>query len=158
MNIEKVKEILLGRINKLTEEEIEWMNNNNNGWYNKYLLDYRYHGHEYTDTHWESMWCWSAFGQDYLRNQSLAKKFLSSEKKMNQVMDMMEDRKKWYNTRVQEIKNLHATGKLTENIMTFFISMFRKENFNVFESYVKEPIFDTGAIVQFVPTLVWMLL
>ena len=23
---------------------------------------------------------------------------------MNQVMDMMEDRKKWYNTRVQEIR------------------------------------------------------
>ena len=68
---------------------------------------------------------------------------------MNDVMDMLEDRKKWYNTRVQEIKNLHATGKLTENIMTFFISMFRKDNFNVFESYVRDPIFDTGAIVQF---------
>ena len=33
--------------------------------------------------------------------------------------------------------------------MAFFISMFRKNNFNVFESYVKDPIFDTGAIVQF---------
>ena len=149
MNIEKTKEILLGRINKLTEEEIEWMNNNNNGWYNKYLLDHRYHNHEHSDSAWESMWCWSAFGQNYLRNKSLAKKFLSSEKKMNQVMDMMEDRKKWYNTRVQEIKNLHATGKLTQELMTFFISMFRKDNFNVFESYVKDSIFDTGAIVQF---------
>ena len=68
---------------------------------------------------------------------------------MNQVMDMMEDRKKWYNTRVQEIRELQATGRLTQEIMAFFISMFRKNNFNVFESYVKDPIFDTGAIVQF---------
>ncbi len=149
MNIEKAKEILLGRINKLTEVEKEWMNDNNNAWYNKYLLDYRYHNHEYSNAQWEAMWLWSSFGQDYLRNKSLAKKFLSSEKKMNHVMDMMQDRKKWYNTRVDEIKNLHATGKLTQEIVAFFISMFRKDNFNVFESYVRDPIFDTGAIVQF---------
>ena len=63
MNIEKTKEILLGRINKLTEEEIEWMNKNNKGWYNTYLLDYRYHNHEYSNAAWEAMWYWSAFGQ-----------------------------------------------------------------------------------------------
>ena len=148
MNIEKTKEILLGRINKLSKEEKDWISENNNGWYNKYLLDDRYHLGN-SDSTWESMWLWSAFGQCYLRNQSLAKKFLSSEKKMNQVMDMMQDRKKWYNTRVDEIKNLHATGKLTQEIMAFFISMFRKDNFNIFESYVRDPIFDTGAIVQF---------
>jgi len=149
MNIEKTKEILLGRINKLTEEEREWMYENNRAWYNKYLFDSPYQKEEYSNLQWEAMWLWSSFGQDYLRNKSLAKKFLSSEKKMNQVMDMMQDRKKWYNTRVDEIKQLHATGKLTQEIMAFFISMFRKENFNVFESYVKDPIFDTGAIVQF---------
>ena len=149
MNIEKTKEILLGRYNKLTEEEKEWMSENNRAWYNRYLFEYQYQTEEYSNSQWEAMWVWSSFGQDYLRNQSLAKKFLSSEKKMNHVMDMMIDRKKWYNTRVEEIKHLHATGKLTQEIMTFFISMFRKENFNVFESYVKDPIFDTGAIVQF---------
>ena len=150
MNIEKTKEILLGRYNKLTEEEKEWMMENNRAWYNRYLFEYEYlGGEEYSNSQWEAMWLWSSFGQDYLRNKSLAKKFLSSEKKMNHVMDMMEDRKKWYNTRVDEIKHLHATGKLTQEIMAFFISMFRKENFNVFESYVKDPIFDTGAIVQF---------
>lgn len=149
MNIEKTKEILLGRINKLTEEEKQWIMENNNGWYNKYLLEYKYQTKEYTNSHWEGMWLWSAFGQDYLRNQSLAKKFLSSEKKMNHVMDMMEDRKKWYSTGVPIIKDLHERGELTQDIMAFMISMFRKDNFNVFESYVREPIFDTGAIVQF---------
>ena len=149
MNIEKTKEILLGRYNKLTEEEKEWMSENNRGWYNRYLFEYQYQTEEYSNPQWEAIWLWSAFGQNYLRNQALAKKFLSSEKKMNHVMEMMQDRKKWYNTRVDEIKHLHATGKLTQEIMAFFISMFRKENFNVFESYVKDPIFDTGAIVQF---------
>jgi len=33
--------------------------------------------------------------------------------------------------------------------MAFFISTMRKENFNVFESHVKDAIFDTGSIVQF---------
>ena len=149
MNIEKTKEILLRRINKLTEEEKEWMYEKNRAWYNTYLFNSQYQKEEYSNAQWEAMWLWSSFGQDYLRNQSLAKKFLSSEKKMNHVMDMMQDRKKWYNTRVDEIKNLYATGKLTQEIMAFFISMFRKDNFNVFESYVKDPIFDTGAIVQF---------
>ena len=150
MNIEKTKEILLGRINKLSKEEKDWISENNNGWYNRYLFDVSNNpNHEHSNSIWESMWLWSAFGQYYLRNQTLAKKFLSSEKKMNQVMDMMQDRKKWYNTRVDEIKNLYTTGKLTQEIMTFFISMFRKDNFNIFESYVKDPIFDTGAIVQF---------
>lgn len=149
MNLEKTKEILLGRINKLTEEEKEWMYKNNRAWYNTYLFDSQYQTEEYSNAQWEAMWLWSSFGQDYLHNKSLAKKFLSSEKKMNHVMDMMEDRKKWYNTRVQEIRELQATGRLTQEIMAFFISMFRKDNFNVFESYVKDPIFDTGAIVQF---------
>lgn len=149
MNIQKVKEILLGRYNKLTEEEKEWMNEVNRVWYNRYLFDYEYLTEEYSNSQWEAMWLWSSFGQDYLRNKSLAKKFLSSEKKMNHVMDMMEDRKKWYNTGVHELKNLHTTGKLTQEIMTYFISTFRKDNFNVFESYVRDPIFDTGAIVQF---------
>lgn len=149
MNIQKAKEILLGRYNNLTEEEKEWIMDRNRAWYNTYLFDYEYQTEEYSNSQWEAMWLWSSFGQDYLRNKSLAKKFLSSEKKMNHVMDMMEDRKRWYNTGVHEIKNLHTTGKLTEEIMTYFISTFRKENFNVFESYVRDPIFDTGAIVQF---------
>ena len=142
------KDLLLKRINKLTDFEKEWMLENNRGWYNKYLLGYD-DSEEYSDSMWESMWCWSAFGQCHLRNQSLAKKFLSSEKKMNYVMDMMEDRKTWYTTKVHTIKNLHTTGKLTQNIMSFIISHMRKHNFNIFESYVNEPIFDTGAIVQF---------
>lgn len=149
MNIEKVKEILLGRINKLSEEELEWMTGFNNAWYDKYLLDCRYHDHEYTDAHWENMWCWTAFGQYHLHNQALAKKFLSSEKKMNHVIEMMEDRKTWYATKLETIQDLYANGKLTQNIMAFFISKMRKHNFNVFESYVNDPIFDTGSIVQF---------
>lgn len=149
MNIEKTKEILLGRYNKLTEKEKEWMSENNRAWYNRYLFEYEYLTEEYSNSQWEAMWLWSSFGQDYLRNKSLAKKFLSSEKKMNHVMDMMEDRKTWYSTRLEIIQNLHANGRLTQNIMAFFISQMRKHNFNVFESYVNDPIFDTGSIVQF---------
>ena len=47
------------------------------------------------------------------------------------------------------MKKLHAEGKLTQEIVSFMINNMRKNNFNVFESYVKDPIFDTGAIVQF---------
>ena len=64
-------------------------------------------------------------------------------------MDRMEDRKKWYSTGVATIKDLHEEGKLTEDIMILIISQMGKENLNVFESYVKDPIFDTGSIVQF---------
>ena len=149
MNIQKAKEILLGRYNKLTEEEKEWITDRNRAWYNTYLFEYQYQTEEYSNSQWEAMWLWSSFGQDYLRNKSLAKKFLSSEKKMNHVMDMMEDRKTWYSTRLEIIQNLHANGRLTQNIMAFFISQMRKHNFNVFESYVNDPIFDTGSIVQF---------
>ena len=149
MNIEKTKEILLGRLNKLTDFEREWMYENNNGWYNRYLFEYKEKTEEFSDSMWESMWCFSAFGQCYLCNQALAKKFLSSEKKMNHVMEMMEDRKTWYTTGVSILKELYAKGELTQNIMAFKISCMRKHNFNVFESYVNDPIFDTGAIVQF---------
>ncbi len=141
------KDLLLKRINKLTDDEKEWISNNNRGWYNRYLLDYV--GKDYSDNMWESLWCFSAFGQYYLHNKTLAKKFLSSEKKMNDIMDRMEDRKKWYSTGVATIKDLHEEGKLTEDIMILIISQMGKENLNVFESYVKDPIFDTGSIVQF---------
>ena len=141
------KDLLLKRKNKLTDFELEWIQENNHHWYNKYLLHYA--DQDYSDSMWESMWCFSAFGQYYLHNNALAKKFLSSEEKMNYVMDRMEDRRKWYSTGVEKIKNLYTTGKLTQNIMSFIISQMRKENFNVFESHVKDPIFDTGAIVQF---------
>ena len=148
MNIEKTKEILLGRIDKLTDTEKEWMYNNNRGWYNRYLFDYTDQDVP-VDVVWKSLWLYSAFGQHYLHNQSLAKKFLSSEKKMNHVMDMMEDRKTWYSSGTQTMKELHAEGKLTQEVVGFMINNMRKNNLNVFEGYVREPIFDTGAIVQF---------
>tara|TARA_B100002019_G_C21225018_1_gene576906 strand:+ start:568 stop:1323 length:756 start_codon:yes stop_codon:yes gene_type:complete len=150
MDKEKVKQILLGRLNKLTDFEKEWMYENNHGWYNRYLFDYHDNRSEgYTDSMWENLWLYSAFGQCYLHCQALAKKFLSSEKKMNHVMDMMEDRKTWYTTKTHIIKNLYATGKLTQNIMAFMIPMMRKHNLNIFESYVNDPLFDTGSIAQF---------
>lgn len=68
---------------------------------------------------------------------------------MNQVMEMIEDRQTFYATKVHIMKNLHELGKLTQNIMAFIVSTMRKNEFNVFESYVKDPIFDTGAITQF---------
>ena len=142
------KDLLLKRRDKLSNEELEWIKSHNHAWYNRYLLDYDY-SQEYDECMWESMWCWSSFGQYYLRNKALAKKFLSSEKKMNHVIEMMEDRKTWYVTRMEKIQDLHANGKLTQDIMAFFISHMRKHTFNIFESYVNDPIFDTGAIVQF---------
>ena len=33
--------------------------------------------------------------------------------------------------------------------MTFIVSVMRQHNRNIFESYVNDPMFDTGAIVQF---------
>ena len=149
MNTVKIIEILTGRLNKLTEDEREWMREYNNGWYNRYLLEYNPKTEDFSDSMWESIWLYSAFGQCYLHHQTLAKKFLSSEKKMNHVMDMMEDRKTWYTTKTHLIKNLHAAGKLTQNIMAFIIPMMRKHNLNIFESYVNEPLFDTGSIAQF---------
>lgn len=143
----KYKDLLLKRINQLTDEERQWTEKNVRGWYNTHLLNYI--EEDYSDEWWNSAWLYSVFGQDYLLNQLLAKEFLSSEKKMNYVMDRMQDRKRWYSTGVDKIKNLHEDGVLTKAIMGFIINQMRKENFNVFVSHVKEPIFDTGAIVQF---------
>ena len=151
METEKIKKILLGRIDKLPDFEREWMYENNNGWYNRYLFDYHRsdRSEDYSDSMWESFWFYSFFGQYYLHNQGLAKKFLSCEKKMNHVMDMMETRKLWFSTKAGIIKDLHTTGKLTQNIMAFMISTMRKHNLNIFESYTNDPLFDTGSIVQF---------
>lgn len=147
MKTEKIKEILLGRLDKLTDFEREWIRINNNVWYNTYFLNYE--GQDYSDDMWKNFWNWTSFGQDYLRNQSLAKKFLSSEKKMNHVLEMIEDRKTFYATKAHIMSDLHGIGKLTQNIVAFIVSTMRKHEFNVFESYVKDPIFDTGAITQF---------
>ena len=149
MKTEKIKEILIGRLDKLTDFEKEWIDKHNNGWYNRYLFEYNEKTEDFSDSMWESLWLYSSFGQDYLRNQSLAKKFLSSEKKMNHVLEMIQDRKSWYATKVEVIKNLHANDKLTQNVMAFIVSSMRKHDFNIFEGYVKDPIFDNGAIVQF---------
>ena len=148
METEKIKEIVLGRIDKLSDFEKQWIGMNNHGWYNRYLLDY-VDTDDYSDDMWQSFWLYSSFGQSYLRNQSLAKKFLSCEKKMNHVMDMMEDRKTWYATKADTIKSLHARDKLTQNVMAFIVSSMRKQDFNIFESYTKDPLFDSGSIVQF---------
>ena len=73
----KYRDILLKRRDKLSDEELEWIKSYNNAWYDRYLLDYD-HSQEYDEVTWENMWCWTAFGQYYLHNQALAKKFLSS--------------------------------------------------------------------------------
>ena len=44
---------------------------------------------------------------------------------------------------------MYSRGELTQNIMAFMASTMRKENLQVFEGYVNDPIFDTGSIVQF---------
>ena len=80
METEKIKKILLGRMDKLSDFEREWMYENNNGWYNRYLFDYYSNKSEgYSDSMWESFWFYSFFGQHYLHSQGLAKKFLSCE-------------------------------------------------------------------------------
>jgi hypothetical protein len=147
MKTEKIKEILLERRDKLTDIEKEWTEYYNRGWYDRYLIDYT--DQTYSDDMWQGFWNNSAFGQSYHYNQSLAKKFLSSEKKMNHVMDMMDDRKHWYSSGTQSIKKLLEEGKLTQGIVAFMISSMRKNNLHIFEGYVRDPIFDTGAIVQF---------
>lgn len=144
------KDLLLKRIDKFTELERETLDKHFGfalGWYDKKLLFEE--AFDYSESMWESMWCFSSFGQCYLHNQSLAKKFLSSEKKMNYVMDKMENRKRWYSCGVDKMKDLYEKKRLSVGIMSLIISSMRKENFNVFESHVNDPIFDVGAIVQF---------
>ena len=70
MKTEKIKEILIRRLNKLTEDEREWMYEHNHGWYNRYLFEYG--SEDYSDSMWESLWLYSAFGQCYLHCQVLA--------------------------------------------------------------------------------------
>lgn len=160
MEAEKIKEILLERRDKLTDIEKEWMGEHNRGWYDRYLLVdtlseilYKQESDQaYSDDWWQGFWNNSAFGQSYHHNQSLAKKFLSSEKKMNHVMDMMDDRNRLqigYTSPTHSMRVLLEEGKLTQGIVAFRINNMRKEDFHIFEGYVKDPMFDTGAIVQF---------
>ena len=145
------KSLLEKRINKLTQDEKETLalHNFRLGWYDKKLVHEDPFSISFSDDWWESAWCFSSFGQCYLHNQALAKKFLSSEKKMNYVMDKMENRKRWYPTGTDKMKDLYAKNELTVNIVGLIISTMRKENFNIFESHVNDPIFDVGSIVQF---------
>jgi hypothetical protein len=145
------KSLLEKRINKLTQLEKETLDLHNFrlGWYDKKLVHEDPFSISFSDDWWESAWCFSSFGQYYVHNQALAKKFLSSEGKMKYVMDKMENRKKWFGSGVGTIKELHAKDKLTVNVMTLIITGMRKENFNTFESHVNDPIFDVGSIVQF---------
>ena len=52
MKTEKVKKILLGRIDKLTDTEKEWVLEKNRHWYNTYLFEYA--DQNYSDNMWNS--------------------------------------------------------------------------------------------------------
>ena len=147
MDVASMKNLLLERQAKLSLDDKQWMRKNVKYWYNRCVLDYN--GQDYTDRYWKNIWQFSFLGKRYRHYQALAKKFLSSEKKMNHVMDMMEDREIYYSSRVDRIKDMYSRGELTQNIMAFMASTMRKENLQVFEGYVNDPIFDTGSIVQF---------
>ena len=54
MNTEKIKKILIGRLNKLTDDEREWICENNNGWYNRYLLNYKEHTEDFSNSMWRA--------------------------------------------------------------------------------------------------------
>jgi hypothetical protein len=147
----KHRDILEKRVNKLTQLEKKTLvlNNFRMGWYDNKLVHEDPFSISFSDSWWEGAWCFSSFGQYYLRNQALAKKFLSSDEKMKYVMDKMENRKRWFSTGVETMKELHAKNSLTVNVMTLVVTGMRKENFNIFESHVNDPIFDVGSIVQF---------
>ena len=144
-------QLLIERYNKLSEEEkqfvlvvghyVDTVLNNVVHYYNNNQQDTSvFNGKE--DWYWD----YSMFG---LRYDKWTKDKMENLETRLKAIDAVIDRKRWGTLVGSEVFNmLRKQNKLTPFLFYSFVSRFSKDDRNTFETYMKDPLFSVGQIVQ----------
>tara|TARA_Y100000114_G_scaffold156103_1_gene182072 strand:+ start:1795 stop:2559 length:765 start_codon:yes stop_codon:yes gene_type:complete len=149
-NQDKIR-LLIERISKLSEEERRFLSVV--GYYADTILSQAVHhcNNNQLDTSvfkGKSEWFWnySMFGHRY---DKWAKDKMENLEIRLKAIDAVIDRKRWGMLVGAEAFNmLRKQNKLTPFIFYSFVSRFSQEDKNTFETYMKDPLYSVGQIVQ----------
>ncbi len=96
----------------------------------------------------EQLWKYSTVGCDYKKNYAKAKLLMKDEDRMMEVFRLMKTRKKWYHHNIDKLLDHKQAQTLTPEVVTIWIRNLDKSFANAFESYLHDPIFKVGQMVQ----------
>ena len=93
-------------------------------------------------------WEFSTIGYVYSKNLAKAKLLFEDEIEMMKVFRLMISRKKWYHHDIDKLLVLKEEQALTPVIGAIWINQLSKEFKNALDSYMHDPIFKVGQMVQ----------
>ena len=143
--------LLIERINKLSEEEVQFISVV--GYYVDTILNqavYYYNNNQQDSSVFNGkedwFWNYSMFGHRY--GKWIKDKMENLETRLKAI-DAVIDRKRWGTLAGSEVFSmLRKQNKLTPFLFYSFVSRFSQEDKNTFETYMKDPLFSVGQIVQ----------
>jgi hypothetical protein len=146
-----MRQLLIERVNKLSEEEKQFISMV--GYYADTILNqavYYYNNNQQDSSVFNGkedwFWNYSMFGHRY--DKWVKDKMENLETRLKAV-DAVIDRKRWGTLVGSEVFTmLRKQNKLTPFLFYSFVSRFSQEDKNTFETYMKDPLFSVGQIVQ----------
>ncbi len=152
------RKIVFDRVNSFTEEELDFYIGRGNYYDTQFVNNFTArHSEDPKETNitiihpecFENMWEYSTVGKAYSGKLKKARVLLKSKKHTIHVLSMMKSRRRWGLSSIIRMINLVATDRCTEKIVALWLSSLSGEIYKLFESYVYQPIFTTGEMVQF---------
>lgn len=154
----KRRKIVFDRVSSFTKEELNFYIGRGNYYDTQFVNNFTArHSEDPKETNiaiihpecFKNMWEYSTVGKGYSQNIKKARLFMKSKEHSENVLSMMKGRRRWGVSSIIRMANLVATNQCTEKIATLWLSSLSGEVYNLFESYVHQPVFTTGQMVQF---------
>ena len=155
------RKIVFDRVSKFTEQEVKYYTSKSTYYDRKIMEEFiGLFAEDPKETNiiiihaecFENYWEFSHVGKKYFKNLSLARVFMKSKKK-DFVLSMMIKRVRWSLNSVKEVERLVKDNKATEVIIALWIANLSTTNYNHFCSYLYDPVFKIGEMVQFRSTI-----
>ena len=144
MEIKKIEELLTNRYNSLTEREKDAFESLG-FWHDERLHEY-FNGTR-KDIDWKNAYAWSLLGRGFHKAKAKAERIMKTEEKFRYVIKNM--KRSRYNFLCEQIDSMYDREELTPVILSFWIQRLRKDKLNLLDSYLHDPIYSVGEIVQF---------
>ena len=154
----KRRKIIFDRISSFTKEELNFWIGRGNYYDMQFVRNFTArHSEDPKETNitiihpecFESLWNYSTVGKRFSENLKKARLFLKSKEHSENVLSMMKGRRRWGIASIVRMRNLIHDDQCTKNMATLWLSSLPTEVYNLFESYVYQPVFTTGQMVQF---------
>jgi len=115
-------------------------------YYDRYFIDNK--TEDMSDHVIDACWEYSRLGAEWKKNLGTAVLLLKDKDRMEEILKKVATRRQFYSKQVDYLRKMDANGVLTASMVNMWLMRIDKTFCNIVESYVHDPIFNVGQMVQ----------